>query len=165
VRPATSALLDQAEAATGETTRIMAVLARLEETTVRHVVPGPIHQAILAKFTARALAGQMTLCPDLSYDAPAPSFWCAWAPGRIRCSRCAESASRRIHGTREDRRCDHCRKIRASIHRGAMELPSVVVDLPIRARCVPPVIVLFGLCPACHNADVPLGLLASEGQS
>jgi hypothetical protein len=131
----------------------MAGLAQLEETDVRFVVPGRIHRAILARFTAKALAGQLTLCPDLSYDAPKPSFWCAWAPGRIRCVKCADTASRRIHGTAEDRRCDHCRKIRPVIHRGAMELPSVVVDLPIRAKCVPPVIVVFGLCPRCHAID------------
>jgi hypothetical protein len=155
VRPQTSALLDQANAANAETARIMAGLAALESTTVRNVVPGPIHQAILARFSVKALAGQLTLCPDLSYDAPQPSFWCAWAPGRIRCARCADTASRRIHGTAEDRRCDHCGKIRPSIHRGAMELPPVVVDLPDKARCIPPVIAVFGLCPACHTADVP----------
>jgi hypothetical protein len=153
VRPATSALLDQAQAATTDATRIMTGLAVLEQTTVRYVVPGPIHRALITRYSTRALAGQLTLCPDLSWDAPQPAFWCAWAPAKLRCSRCADTASRRIHGTAEDRRCDHCHKIRHAIHRGAMEFPAVVVDLPDRARCVPPVLAVFGLCPDCYNAD------------
>ena len=82
MRPGTTALLDQATAATTETTRIMAGLAELEGTSVRHVEPGPVHRAIISRLRTQALSGQLTLCPDLSYDAPRPAFWCAWAPGR-----------------------------------------------------------------------------------
>ncbi len=153
MKPQTTALIDQAAAADTETCAIMAGLARLEETTVRRVTPGPVSRAIVARISARALTGQLTLCPDLSLDAPQPAFWCAWAPGRLRCATCADKAGRRIHGTAEDRRCDHCRKIGPSIHRDAVGLPSVVIDFPDRARCAPPFIALFGLCPACQRAD------------
>jgi hypothetical protein len=153
VRPATTALLDQAQAATAETTRIMTALAALEETRIHHVEPGPVHRALITRLRTKATTGQLTLCPDLSYDAPSPAFWVAWAPNKLRCARCADTAIRRIHGTHEDRRCDHCRKIDRVIHRGAIELAAVVVDLPDRARCIPPVLMIFGLCPSCHAAD------------
>lgn len=162
MRAQTTALLDQADAANTDAARFMAGLAMLEDTTVQCVTPGPVHRALMARMHTRAITGQLTLCPDLSYDAPEPAFWCAWAPGRLRCSRCADTAGQRIHGTREDRRCDHCRKIRSSIHRGAIELPPIVVDLPAKPLCIPPVLMIFGLCPDCHNADVPASSGAAQ---
>jgi hypothetical protein len=80
VRPEVTALLDQAGAASGETDAIMAALASLEGTSARHVHPGPVYRTMVTRLTTRALTGGVTLCPDLSYDAPQPSFWCAWAP-------------------------------------------------------------------------------------
>jgi hypothetical protein len=158
VRPQTTALLDQADAANHEAARIMACLAQLESTTVRNVTPGPVHRALISRMHARALSGQLTLCPDLSYDAPSPAFWVVWAPGRLRCASCAETASRRIHGTAEDRRCDHCRKTGPKIHPDLAQLPPVVVDMPpFPPKCVPPITLIFGLCPACQTADQDVG--------
>jgi hypothetical protein len=154
MRPGTSALLDQADAATTGAARILAALGALDGTPVRHTIPGPIYSALIHRMQQRAITGNLTLCPHLSYTAPEPSFWCAWAPGRLRCSACAQATHTRIRGTIEDRRCDHCRKTVRTIHPDAAQLPAVVVDLPPwPVKCVPPVTLMFGLCPACQAAD------------
>lgn len=154
MRPALAALLDQADAATGHANAIMAAVAAIEGTPVRQVTPGRIFQALIARMRQRGMAGQLTLCPHLSYTAPSPAFWCAWAPGRLRCAACAHGAQRRIRGTREDMRCDHCRTVVPQIHPDMAQLPAIVVDLPPwPAGCVPPVTLMFGLCPRCQRAD------------
>lgn len=155
MRPAVAALADQADAAGTEAARIMHTLARLDGTEVQHVRPGPVFAALIARLPQRMLAGQITLCPHLSYTAPEPSFWCVWAPGRLRCAHCTEAAQRRIRGTAEDRRCDACRKTGPKIHPDMAQLPPIVVDLPSPwpPRCVPPITVLFGLCPDCQRTD------------
>jgi hypothetical protein len=154
MRPGTSALLDQADAASNDAARILAFFGALDGNPVRHSVPGPVMAALIRRLQQRALAGQLTLCPHLSYTAPEPSFWCAWAPGRLRCPACAQATHDRIRGTLEDRRCDHCRTTVPRIHPDMAQLPAIVVDLPPwPARCVPPVTLMFGLCPACQLAD------------
>lgn len=154
MRPGTTALLDQADAAGTDAARIFHGLAALDGTPVQHRRPGPVYAAVIRQLERRALTGQLTLCPHLAYTRPEPSFWCAWSPGRLRCAPCAQAAHDRIHGTAEDRRCDHCKRIVPRIHADAAQLPPVVVDLPPwPPRCVPPVIVMFGLCPACHATD------------
>jgi hypothetical protein len=66
MRPATSALLDQADAATTDAAAIMAAIGALDGTPIRHELPGPILSAIIGRLRTRALAGQLTLCPHLS---------------------------------------------------------------------------------------------------
>src|SRR5262249_36861308 len=119
-------------------------------------------RAIMLRFTSRATNGQITWCPHLSELSPVPVFWLAWAPGRIRCVECAGAASRRIKGTAEDRRCDHCRCGGRVIHPEGMQLPAVVVDLPGLLAASGPVTIMFGLCPRCHAQAMPS--LAREGQ-
>lgn len=154
VRPGTGALVDQADAASRHAAAILATIGALDGTPVRHELPGPVFTALIHRLQQRGMAGQLTLCQHLSYTAPAPSFWCAWAPGRLRCTACAHTANTRIRGTTEDRRCDNCRRIVPKIHPDMAQLPAVVVDLPpYPAGCVPPVTLMFGLCPACQQAD------------
>jgi hypothetical protein len=154
MRAATTALLDQANAASTEAARILATIGALDGTPVRNTRPGPVFAAIIGRLRARALTGQLTLCPHLSWTAPEPAYWCAWAPGRLRCGGCACTTQKRIRGTIEDRRCDHCRKTRPTIHPDMCQLPAVVVDFsPSPARCIPPVTLMFGLCPPCQQAD------------
>jgi hypothetical protein len=149
-----SALLDQAQAASGHALAVMQAAAIRDGTPVRHTPPGPVITAIITRMQQRALAGQLTLCSHLSFSAPEPAWWSAWAPGRLRCAPCTAAAARRIHGTREDRRCDHCRKTGPVIHADMAQLPPVVVDLPPwPPKCVPPVTLVFGLCPACQKRD------------
>jgi hypothetical protein len=117
-------------------------------------MPGPILSALIGRLRQRAITAQLTFCPHLSYTAPAPAIWCAWAPGRLRCTSCAHTAQQRIKGTAEDRRCDHCRRVVPTIHADMAQLPAIVVDLPPwPAKCVPPVTLMFGLCPACQATD------------
>jgi hypothetical protein len=154
MRLAITAMLDQAGAASAEAEKILGILAALDGTPVQHTEPGPVFASIIGRLRTRALAGQLTLCADLSYTAPEPAFWCAWAPGRLRCAACAQAAHKRIRGTREDRRCDNCRRVVRRIHSDAVQLAAVVVDLPPwPLRCVPPVTLMFGLCPHCQQAD------------
>jgi hypothetical protein len=154
MRPEVTALLDQAGAATTHAAAMMAAISQAERTPIQHTRPGPILGALIGRLQQRALGGQLTLCPHLSYTHPAPAIWCAWAPGRLRCASCAHTAHQRIKGTREDRTCDHCRETGPLIHADMAQLPAVVVDLaPWPAQCVPPVTITFGLCPRCQHAD------------
>jgi hypothetical protein len=154
MKPAIAALLDQADAAAAHAARVMHLLAEAEGGAVQHVQPGRIFRAIISRMQQCAITGQTTLCPHLTYTAPQPAFWCAWAPGRLRCAACAHQANLRVRGTPEDRRCDHCQKTTRTIHPGIAQLPAIVVDLPpFPAGCVPPVTLMFGLCPACQLAD------------
>jgi hypothetical protein len=154
MRPGVTALLDQADAATTQAVIIMGALAVLDGNPVQHAEPGPVFKALIHRMQQRGMAGQLTLCPHLSYTAPEPAFWCAWAPGRLRCAGCAHATQIRIRGTTEDRRCDNCRTIVPTIHADLVQLPAVVIDLPPwPAGCVPPVTLMFGLCPACQQAD------------
>lgn len=154
MRPAVTALADQAHAASTSAHAAMAEAGRRAGTPIRYTEPGTIIKALIISMQARGITGQLTLCPHLSYGAPEPAFWCAWAPGRLRCAWCAQSTATRIRGTREDRRCDHCRKTGRVIHSDMAQLPPVVVDLPpYPPKCVPPVTLMFGLCPACQATD------------
>ena len=154
VRPGTGALLDQADAASRHAAAILAAIGALDGSPIRHTMPGPVFAAMIGRLRQRAISGQLTLCPHLSYTAPSPAAWCAWAPGRLRCSACAQATHARIRGTTEDRRCDHCRRVVPTIHADMAQLPAIVVDLPPwPAECVPPVTLMFGLCPACQSAD------------
>ncbi len=154
MRSEVTALLDQADAGSADAARIMAAISAIEGTPVQHTMPGPILSALVGRLRQRAITGQLTLCPHLSYTAPSPAMWCVWAPGRLRCASCAHTAHQRIKGTAEDRRCDHCRRVVPTIHADMAQLPAIVVDLPPwPARCVPPVTLMFGLCPACQQDD------------
>ncbi len=154
MRPQTTALLDQADAASASAHATMATIAVHDGTPIRHAIPGPVIRKLIDRMQDRGRAGQLTLCPHLSYTAPEPAYWCAWSPGRVRCAPCAAAAGTRIRGKREDTRCDHCRTAVPRIHADMAQLPAVVVDLPPwPPRCVPPIALLFGLCPACQRAD------------
>ena len=156
MRPETTALLDQADAASGHAAAIMTAIASRDGTPVRNVRPGPVTRSLIIAMNNSSAAGRLTFCPHLSYTSPEPAWWCAWAPGRLRCARCARAASLRIKGTREDRRCDHCRKIVATIHADMAALPPLVIDLPpYPPACIPPVTMAYGLCPACQETDAP----------
>jgi hypothetical protein len=154
VRPQVTALLDQADAASVHAAAALRLVAMLDGTPVRNREPGPVIKTLIARMQTRGRTGQLTLCPHLTYTSPAPAFWCAWAPGRLRCPACAQAANTRIRGTAEDRRCDHCRHVVPTIHPDMAHLPPVVVDLePYPARCIPPITLQFGLCPACQQKD------------
>lgn len=158
MRPAVTALLDQADAAGRHSLAIMHAAAHHERTRVRYTQPGPVTTAVLRrmhrKLLAQALAGHPILCPHLSFTAPAAAAWVAHAPGKLRCTDCARAAAERINGTREDRTCDHCRKVVPRIHACAVQLPALVVDLPgLPAVASPPALVHYGLCPRCKTDE------------
>jgi hypothetical protein len=158
MRPAAIALLDQAEAATRHAEAVMRAQAARNGASMIHARPGPITCGIVDRMQNRmldnALDRRPTLCEHLSYQTPAVAFWPAWAPGKIRCPVCTDRAHRRIRGTREDKRCDHCKRITTRIHPDAAQLPAVVVNLPPFApSAIPPIIVQYGLCPSCQRVD------------
>lgn len=150
---ATQALMDQAEAASADALRVMHAVAGHFDTEVVYGRPGPVRLAIVARLVARLLLGQITLCPHLSLKSPTPAQWLAWAPGRLRCRECSYAAARRIKGTPEDRRCDHCRRVHDEINVCAALLPPRVAELPGGSQCLPPVQVQFGLCESCFALD------------
>jgi len=155
--PTTVALLDQADAANRHAHNVMHAMGDIFGTPAVSILPGPPTRALVERLNTRGMTGRLELCPHLSYTQPAPAFWLAYAPTQIRCARCAAVAARRVRGTREDRRCDHCRKVRSTIFARVVQLPAIVVGSTgsTPAGCIPPVQVMYGLCPPCQRADGP----------
>ena len=154
--PKVTALLDQLDAAGDHAVRDLTGLAALLGGQLTEQSPPPALRRILARLDTRLKADQFTMCHHLSPNAPAPTWWPAWAPGRIRCAPCTERTSERIKGTREDWRCDACRRMAdGTVYLGAVLLPGALAELPGFIGVWPPVTVLFGLCAACRIPDVP----------
>ncbi|MGH3431228.1 MAG: hypothetical protein ACRDQB_00165 [Thermocrispum sp.] len=156
MRPDMIALTDQAEAASADAIGLMHTVAGPGELSSGTL--GPIARAVITRMhtavLAAAASGAPTLCPHLSFTAPALAFWLAHGPGKLRCAACATIALRRIQGTREDRRCDHCGRVRTNLCSRVVLLPAIVVDLPASAPCcIPPASASFGLCDACQQDD------------
>lgn len=150
---ASSALLDQAQAATSDAGRIVAFLAAREGGELRSgTVNGTSPTAVIVRrLQIRLIVGGVTMCPHVAGIAPV--YWVAWAPGRLRCVQCVEASARRIRGTAEDNKCDCCRQTADRLHAVTIPLPAIVFDLP-RPAALPPVIVRLGLCPTCNGGDV-----------
>ena len=151
--PADVAFADQLDAATAEADRMFTAAARTINGTSRHEHPTGPAAAIIRRLEHAVIGGPLTYCPHIAEHAPMPLVWCAWRPGRLRCGRCAADASRAIRGTVEDRRCDHCRRVRRAIHPVYMQLPALV--WPTERRFLGPVAVMAGLCPTCHALAEP----------
>ena len=158
--PRRTALLDQAQAAWHDAETTLQSLAAIAGTPTVHGKLGPLSIKLVDSLVTRGMAGQLTLCPHLSYEHPAPADWCAYAPGRLRCRPCTIAVMARVAGTTEDRRCDICR---TTLPRGAKIYAAQTVLPPhpdvVRNRRtgqlapVPPITVHFGLCPACRTED------------
>jgi hypothetical protein len=146
------AMTDQAQAASKQAVTIMHQIAAHDGGEVEQILVGPAIKDVVGRMITHAATARLSLCPHLSWDSPAPAWWCSWAVGRLRCRECAVAAQRRIRGTPEDQRCDRCRKTRRTIHADLVQLPPVVVDLPSGAWCFPPTTVVFGLCGACQQS-------------
>jgi hypothetical protein len=159
--PAATAQRDQADAAARHLLGVLHDRAQHIGQPVHHGTPGPVMDAVAnrlaASWRARVLAAQPTLCPHLSYTAPSPAIWLAWAPELLRCPRCAEDEARRTHGTTEDQRCDSCARIVPVIRACMVEIPPLIVDGPgyNEATSRPRALLQLGLCPDCFKANGP----------
>ncbi|MGH3546834.1 MAG: hypothetical protein ACRDQU_01625 [Pseudonocardiaceae bacterium] len=152
--PNATALAGQLQAANADAERVLHELAARydgEQPTWTSTVSGPV-RVILDRFATRLARREFTMCHHLAPDALGPTFWAAWAPGRIRCAACAQAAAQRIQNTPEDRRCDACRRDRGHIHGGLIVVPGAVTELPGRLGVWPPVTVCHGLCCRCFTA-------------
>ncbi|MEV4752159.1 hypothetical protein AB0K21_37865 [Streptosporangium sp. NPDC049248] len=153
---ATTALLDQAGAAVNHSLRSLAHLAHRLNGTLGHSEPGPISTHILERLHTGLTRGTTGFCTHLSSTAPQPAFWVPWAAGKIRCAPCADRAYQRIKNTREDRKCDRCRRTMVTTNTLGWQLPAVILTLPSgHARSLPPVQVHFALCTPCRQLDRP----------
>lgn len=150
--PAVTALVDQAQAAADHANATFDQLRRQHDMTAIPHLTGAA-AAVIDRLAKLAQSGQVTLCPHLNPRAPQLMFWAAWRPGRIRCIPCAQAVDRAIQGTREDRRCDHCRKVRRTLHAHAGQISAVVVPALLYAQG--PIAVNFGLCDACYATTEP----------
>lgn len=147
--PAMRAMADQSEAAHGQVRDALAAAAAAMKGGSRHKL-GRIGYGIWQ----RMVDTMPGYCPHLSPVSPAPAFWMPWAPDRVVCSPCMNAASQEITGTEEDRRCDWCGVVVADgIYPAAGSTPAGVVDLGGTVVQVPPVLIHYGLCSACHAAD------------
>lgn len=144
--PGRTALVDQAEAATREAADIVGALIRPGDSVGCGELAGSA-LAVVRQLEARIRSRGLTRCPHVV--GIAPTFWCAWAPGRLRCADCADAANARIRGTREDRRCDACRRVVPLIRRCAVALPALISDA--RPAALGPIIAMYGVCGPCHR--------------
>ncbi len=149
--PASTALHDQAQAAANHARRILDAFHQVEGGALRYDHVTGADAAILGRLAHRLIAGDITRCPHTT--GITPLFWVAWAPGRLRCGRCADDANRRIRGTVEDRRCDCCRRIVPRIHPVTIQLPALVLDHPQHPAALPPILARFGLCAGCMDEE------------
>jgi len=157
--PATIALLDQAAAAGREAHATIHRIADHVEGASVDCSPdnvGPITRAMIRRISQLSGTGQLTLCPHLSFTAPAVVYWLAWAPGRLRCQPCAGTASKQVKGKRENFVCDHCRTYHDPLHSVLVGLPPVV--MPTLGISVPAVLVNYGICPDCYAQERPEGV-------
>lgn len=146
--PGLTALLDQADAATADTADILTRLAQLPGLAAADAAPlAPVELGIIAGMVARAAAGRLGLCPHLDLS-PGPCWWTPWAPGRLRCHHCADAAGRRILGTKEQYRCDVCRRRTRHVAEVVRPMPAVIA--PALRIGLGPIMVVAGYCPNCH---------------
>lgn len=93
-------------------------------------------RARLADLRTRHLTSQFKACPHLRVGVPA--VVALWAPDRVVCvPRCARTL--RLTGD-ADRTCDRCGTVADRVH-------------PEIAAPSPGLVVVFGLCPACHRRE------------
>jgi hypothetical protein len=158
--PRGAALLDQAQAAHSEARAHLHQIAELTGLPATSTALGPVTITLADAMIDRGIAGGITLCPHLSYDHPAPAHWCAYAPGRLRCDSCLITTLQRVHGTREDRRCDGCGtvvprpEVIYAIQVVLPPMPDAVKNLSTgQLEPLPPITMHFGLCPECRHAD------------
>ena len=146
--PAMRAMADQSEAAHGQMRDMLAAAAAAMKGGSRQKL-GRIGYGLWKRMDE----AMPEPCPHLSPTAPAPAVWMPWAPGRMMCVPCSVTASKEITGTEEDRRCDWCGIVADGICVHAGSTHAGVVDLGGTMVQVPPVMIQFGLCDACHAAD------------
>jgi hypothetical protein len=147
--PAQLALVDQVDAASRHAFGAFIATATEHAEHIEYVVPSGPNRVILERLETGLTTGATTLCPHASTRAPAPLFWLAWRPGRVRCAECARAVLLATRGTAEDRRCDHCRRVRGSVISVSTQLPAII--WPRQLRVLGPIAATFGLCRRCRD--------------
>jgi hypothetical protein len=148
------ALLDQVSAAGRDAASTLTDMAAIAHrygmaATTTWSTFHPVELAIVTRLVERMGTGQLTTCPHLTPN-PGPRWWAAWAPGRLRCPQCTAMACARMAGTREEHRCDACRRRARIIHTWARTLPPLrATDDTGRTSVVGPIIATAGFCTGC----------------
>jgi hypothetical protein len=91
----------------------------------------------LAGLQAALAAGIVRTCPHL-HGGPAVVYAALWAPGRLVCQRCLPVL---VPDAVQDRTCDRCQNASGQLTIGVMHAG--------------PLLVAFGLCPACTRPPGP----------
>lgn len=152
---ATVALIDQAQAATDHSTYAMRATALRINGRFFNVRPGPITNAFTRDLYNRIATRRVELCPHINPRRPEPAMWAPWAPGRVRCLPCGEKAAKRIAGTSESFRCDHCHRISPRCTGIAVQFPAIVVDIPdADPLALPPINLQYGTCGTCYQREI-----------
>jgi len=149
--PHVRAVADQAATADGQVRGTVRAIMDAACPGSRFRQSGRVAYEVTSRLTDLVLARQLGLCPHLSWKAPAPAFWSAWAPGRLECLRCSSETAGRVCGTEEDRTCDACGRYDPDgVHPGWTVLPAMV---GFDGACLPSIAATLGLCDACLAAD------------
>jgi hypothetical protein len=152
--PATRALMDQAEAAMDDSDRVMAALAEHFGPDGLSTGLQPHRAPITGPLIARTVSKVTGWCDHVTSATVGPVGLAAWAPGKLRCIMCHGKAAQRIEGTREDKRCDSCRKNCTTIYSLILQLPPVIFERVGHVPLAVPVIHFsYGLCPKCKKLD------------
>jgi len=144
---ATTALLDQLDAATSDARRLWAthIVQRLDDPSpVPPNAPGirRVHAAFLAA-VGGLVTGTTRRCQHVDLSAPRPYSWMAWHPRVVHCARpeCAVvlGVDDDLNGTPEDHTCDGCRRY----------APSTVTVVTYTSGVF---LIGAGLCRRCRTA-------------
>jgi hypothetical protein len=157
-RPEAEAMMARAEAGARESNRVIDALkgpgSPLKSWTQFTELPEIIVR-LLDRMrdvqTRRFAAGQPIRCDHVSMEHVA--FWLAWHPERYLCFNCYVVESRRVRGTPEQFRCDHCGQVTDWCSETTFELPPAVLDTPTRAFGNPATIVIYGTCRRCARIE------------
>jgi len=116
----------------------------------------PMVEGIRMQMFGRIANNRLGMCVHVRRNAPNPAVWVPFAPNKARCVPCNTLVANGVRGTKEDRRCDVCKRIRASLVTCELFESSVTIR-----HVIVPVIIAFGICKRC--LDTAISEVESEG--
>ncbi len=130
-------------------------------TDVRGIPGGPLGE-LVARVTARADAGELTVCPHgEAAMSPGPPpwppvdalVWVPWHPDLLSCERCA--AMLPAASGDDDRRCDGCGRVTQPGEDMQVGTNTTRADPSVASRLghPPALVCCYGLCQQCHRAS------------
>ncbi|MGW1163621.1 hypothetical protein ACWD48_36655 [Streptomyces sp. NPDC002519] len=117
----------------------------IPNTEAHSVFPDDV--GVLGRLRERIESGTLDMCRHVRALAPTPAAWLPWVPDKIRCQDCVAEIVAGMPGTKEDRRCDECGTVRASVDQSIVQIQASNIN-----GVIVPLVVIFGICRTCSEA-------------